>query len=94
MSSRIGPNRAGEGGEARQLQAWQTERTAHLLVQIGAIGQGRELLPPQQLRNVRLGHIGGIGQLTLAEAELVETLSDDEGKIHDLTEIDYTHLQI
>ena len=83
-----------EGRQTRQLQAWQTEDSAHFLVQIRAIGEGRKLLPPQQLGDVGLRHLRGIGQLTLTQAQLLETLTNDEDEVHDLTKMDYTHLNV
>ena len=83
-----------ERGQARQFLTRQTELAAHLLVQIGAIGEGRELLPPQELRDVRLGHLGSVGQVSLAEAKLFQPLSNDEGEVHCLTKIDYTLLNL
>src|SRR5579872_6852701 len=104
MSSRIGPKRADGvschwsssaswcSRAARRANSIFGKPSARLifLVKIGAIGKGWQLFPPQQLRDVRLGHLGGVGQFPLAEAELLETLSNREGEVHNLTETDYT----
>ena len=69
-------------GQPRQLSAGQLEEPVHLLVDVGPVGGRRRLAPSQQLGDVRLGHLGGAGELSLLQAELLQSLPDDQGDVH------------
>ncbi len=71
-----------DGRQPGQFFPSQAEDAAHLVVEIGAVGKRRELLPSQQLRDVRLRHLGLVSQIALIETELFQTAADDERKVH------------
>ena len=74
-----------ERHEPPQLLPRQPEHLAHLVVEVGSIGERGDLLSPQKLRDVGLGDLEGIGQISLVETELFQAFSDDQSEIHEVT---------
>jgi hypothetical protein len=73
--------------QPRQLFARQSQHAAHFVVEVGSIGEGRELLASQQLGDVRLRHFSAVGEIALIETELFQAAADHEREIHDLTKM-------
>src|SRR5207244_891852 len=71
-----------EAGQRRQLTGGKPQKLFHLVVNIGALGRWWRLFPRQQLRNVRLRHLGGRSQIPLLGSQFFEAVSDEERKIH------------
>src|ERR1700687_446362 len=71
--------------QARKLIPRHVEELAHLVVNVRAIGERWQLLAAQELRDVRLGHVGRGCEIALAEGELFQALANEKDEIHDLT---------
>jgi hypothetical protein len=71
-----------ERHEPRQFLPRQSEKPAHVVVEVGAVGEWRALLAAEELGDVGLRHVEGVGQIALIETELFQALADDESEIH------------
>jgi hypothetical protein len=79
-------------GQFRQLTARESEKFLHLLVDIRPIRRGRRFPSGQQLGNVRVRDFGGRRQVLLLEAQLRQSLLDDETNIHGMPSLVFSKL--
>ena len=66
----------------RELAVRQLEEPIHAIVDVGAIGRGGRLFSGEQLRDVRLRHVGGAREIALLEAQLQKSLPDHQCHVH------------
>jgi len=69
-------------GQRRELVGGQLQELRHLLVDVGAFGGGRQFLPIEQLRDIRLGHFRRLRQIPLFQIQLFQALFDENGHVH------------
>ena len=69
-------------GDTSQLAVWEFEKPVHPVVDVRALGSGRRFLAREDLRDVRLRHVGRARQIALIELQLVEALPDYQGDVH------------
>src|SRR3989449_5953382 len=68
--------------QPRQLPGRKLQELVHLVVDVGAVRRGGRSLPREQLGDVGLGHLGGLGQIALFQPEFVQPAADHKRNIH------------
>src|SRR2546426_1005717 len=68
--------------QPRQFPVRKLQELVHLVVDVGAVRRGGRSLPREQLGDVGLGHLGGVGEIALLQPEFLQPAPDHERDIH------------
>src|SRR5438445_6459403 len=68
--------------QLRELPTRQLQELVHLVVDVGAVRRGGRALPREQLGDVGLRHLGGVGEILLLRPELLQSEPNDNRDIH------------
>src|SRR6266849_5740702 len=70
--------------QLREIPTRQLQELVHLVVNVGAVRCGGRAFPREQLGDVGLRHLGGVGEILLLEPEFLQPLPDHKRNIHGL----------
>ena len=68
--------------QLRELPDGKLQELVHLVVDVGPVGRRGRPLPGEQLGDIGLGHLRGLGEIALLQAELLQPAPDHQRHIH------------